>query len=360
MKAICVIPGERDSIHLKDVPKPEINDDDNVLVKVLYAGVCGTDLEINDGLYGEVPEGSDYLIAGHESLGVVESIGEKAALRSGIGIGDYVARTVRRPCPSCVNCDNGDNDMCITGDFTEAGIKGLHGVMAEYYVDDPQYLVKVPNDHREVGVLTEPLAVVLKGSRQAYDIQLARLRWEPERALVIGAGPIGLLQAMELRITGLETYVVARSKRNLKSQLVEEIGAKYVSTQDISLQRLAEVIGNIDLIVDASGNSSMAFQAMEVLGNNGVLVRSSVTGGESKHIVSTAEINKAFVLGNKLEFGTVNANILDYRTAVSYFSKFEKLWPGLTQRLITRKVPVEDFRDAFVRERDDIKVVLEF
>ncbi|MFH0752346.1 MAG: alcohol dehydrogenase catalytic domain-containing protein, partial [archaeon] len=164
MKAIAVYPGQKGSVHLRDVEKPSFGGNE-ILVKNLYAGICGTDREINEGLYGEAPVGDDYLILGHESVGVIENLGSNVL--GSYEVGDYVVRTVRRSCGCCENCFVGHNDMCSTGDFTEAGIKGVHGGMAEYVVDVPDYLVKVPEELKNVAVLLEPLSVVEKATREA-------------------------------------------------------------------------------------------------------------------------------------------------------------------------------------------------
>jgi len=358
MKAIAVYPGKKDSLHLRTIRKPRINKD-QVLVKSLYAGVCGTDIEINQGLYGTAPKGEDYLILGHESVGIVEKVGNNV---SKLKEGDYVVRTVRRPCndKECLNCKNDSNDMCITGNYVESGIKKLHGVMAEYFIDSPEFLLTVPEEYKEVAVLLEPLSVVEKATREAFLIQ-NRLNWNPQKALVVGAGSIGLLEAMTLRNKGLETFVFAKSlKGNLKSKIVKEMGAEYISSQEKTLFELKEEIGNIDLIVEASGNSEMVFQAMDILGNNGVLALTSVTPDNNKLIIPSDKINFNFVLGNKTLFGSVNANYFDYIKGVQEFIAFNNKWPNLIEKLITKKVELKDFKEAFIKERDDIKSVIKF
>lgn len=352
MRAIAVYPGQKDSVHLREADNPEI-DDNEVLVRTIYAGVCGTDLEINEGLYGTAPRGSDYLIAGHESLGIIERVGRNV---TNLSEGEYVARTVRRPCSDCTSCNAGSNDMCSTGNFTEVGIAGIHGVMAEYFKDLPNYLVRIPRQFKDIGVLLEPLSVVEKGTRRAFEIQKGFF-WNLERALVIGAGPIGILQAMILRSEEIETYVLARSERgNNKSRLIEEIGAKYISANEYYINPTER----FDFIVEASGDSEMAFQAMELLRANGILCLTSVTGGKKEIIVPADKINLGYVLGNKSMFGTVNANIQDYEQGVEKLKMFERKWPGLTKRLITRKIPVSRFKEGFVKGREDIKTVIEF
>ncbi|MBI4738526.1 glucose 1-dehydrogenase [Candidatus Woesearchaeota archaeon] len=355
MKAIAVIPGEKNSARLLDVPVPDI-DDNEVLVRSVRAGVCSTDREVHKGLYGTAPSGEDYLILGHESFGVVEFVGRNV---SGFKKGQYVVRTVRRPCSACDNCSSGASDVCSTGNFSESGIKELHGCMAEYFKDDPNYLIPVPAELADLSVLLEPMSVVEKVLRQSYLIQ-RRLEWKPKNAMIIGAGPIGLLQAMLLVENGMTVNVVARSPPfNLKSKLVASIGARYISTSYQSLDEAVRDIGHLDLIVEASGNSTMAFAAMENLENNGVLCLTSITGGKMETVVASDKINLDLVLGNKVVFGTVNANIVDYQNGLRSLEKFANRWPDVLPAMFTRRVPLQQYAFALENFSEDIKTTIE-
>lgn len=359
MKAIAVHPTKPNSLHLRNEPIPIINNDE-VLVKVYQAGVCRTDIEINEGGYGEAPQGQDYLILGHESGGIVEEVGKKVTQ---FKKGDYVSRIVRRRCKNdeCINCYNNESDMCSTGGFTESGIKQVHGTMVEYFKDKPKYLIEIPDDIRHLGILLEPLSVVEKALRQIYLIQNRLDAWDPKTALVIGAGPIGLLQAMLFIERGLNTYVIARSKPgNLKSQIVEQMGAHYISTQQKSLYNLKREIKNIDMIVEASGSYEMAAKSMEILGTNGILCWTSITDGKETLKMPISDINLNFTLENKAVFGTVNANSKDWDEALKSLQRFRETWPGLPERLITKTVPPEQFKQAFEKGSDVIKSVIKF
>ena len=358
MKAVTVAPLNKDSIKIISVNEPAIESEDEVLVKVIDAGVCRTDIEIRDGLYGEAPRGCDYLILGHESLGLVESVGKNV---KSLSIGDYVVRTVRRKCvDNCVNCKKSLIDMCTTGNYSEVGIKGLHGVMVEKYVDKEEYLVKIPVEHADVGVLLEPLSVVEKAVCQAYKIQ-ERLVWQPQRALVLGAGPIGLLQAFITRLEGWDTYVIAKSKKgNLKSQIVEEIGAKYISTYEKDINEVLKGFRPFDFILEATGVAHVIPSAWRVLNNNGVFCLSSITGGRNTVPFPINEINLETVLGNKILFGTVNSNKQDYRRGVKRFSQIKAKWSGLLEQLITKRLSIEGFSEGFVFGGSDIKSVIQF
>jgi threonine dehydrogenase-like Zn-dependent dehydrogenase len=202
MKAIVVKPGVKESIHMRDMPDPMLTPD-QVAVKMIRAGLCRTDAEISHGLFGRAPEGDEYLILGHENFGVVEEVGKKV---KGFKTGDLVVSTVRRPC-RCYTCRAGDNDMCHEGGYLERGIVGRHGFMAEYYVESPQWLIKIPKRGAEIGVLLEPMSVVEKGIDHAFLLQ-RRLDWKPKTGVVLGSGPIGLLAVAAMRARRLDTHVV--------------------------------------------------------------------------------------------------------------------------------------------------------
>lgn len=344
-----MIPKQKGAVSLRDVEMPTPSEE-QVLVKVLQAGVCRTDLEIYEGLYGEAPKGDDYLILGHECIGRVEEPG-----KSKFSKGDLVARIVRRPCPEqCFNCKMGEVDMCSTGNYVETGIKGVHGDMTEYFADSPEYLVKIPGSLADVGVLMEPMSVAEKAIRQSFEVQ-NRLHWLPKKALVYGAGPIGLLIAMALRERHIETYVAAWSKPgNLKSQIVSSIGAQYVSVQETKIQ------DQFDLIIEASGAVENVANALHFLKPNGVLCLTSVTGGNKEITLPLEKINIDFVLNNKALVGIVNANIRDYHSGIRHMSFFEQMWPGLVEKLITRRLKPNQCLEALVKKPEDIKTVVEF
>ncbi len=313
MKAIAVYPGKPHSMHLEDVPMPNITDIPNgqgVLVKVLQVGVDGTDKEINAAEYGMAPKGEPFLITGHENFGRVVEVGPNVP--GTIRPGTYVVATVRRPGYSLYD-QIGLQDMTTDDVYFERGINLRHGYLTEYYVEDAAYIVTLPGTLREVGVLLEPLTVAEKGLNQAYEIQRRLKVWQPRRAAVVGAGTIGLLATLAMRLRGLE---VTCSSRRLppyrNSDLITELGARYVSSQQSTLAQASERYGPFDLIFEASGFSPLAFQAAEALGKNGILVLSSVTGGENKVEVNADKINEGFVLGNKVMVGTVNASHADF------------------------------------------------
>jgi glucose 1-dehydrogenase len=363
MRAVAVIPGNPDSLHLREVPRPEVDDIPDgrgVLVKVLRVGVDGTDREIVEALFGSAPEGDDYLILGHESLGRVVEVGPNVP--NSLRPGTLVVATVRRPGHSIYD-QIGMQDM-TTDDAYERGIRLLHGYLAEYYVDDPAYLVPLPDSLEPVGVLLEPLSIAEKGIRQAIEIQRRLRIWRPVRAVVLGAGTIGLLTSLALRMRGLEVAVYSRRQPPYpNSELLEAIGAQYLSSVDTTLPQVAEAAGPLDLIFDASSSSPLAFGAAEILGKNGVLVLASVTGGDHTAELPTDHINQGFVLGNKVMVGTVNAHRDDFVEGVEDLLRSEAFHPGWLGRLITTRVAGLEQSDEMVRhlrdDKDAIKVVVE-
>ncbi len=348
MKAIAVFPGKPNSVHLADLPRPGVDDIPNgrgVLVRVLKVGVDGTDREINAAEYGAAPDGYDFLVIGHEGFGIVEAVGPKV---TEVRPGDYVVATVRRPGTSIYDLI-GTNDMTTDDTYFERGINLRHGYLTEYYVDDVEFIVKVPRGLKEVGVLLEPTTVVEKGIAQAYEIQRRLRVWRPRRAAVMGAGTIGLLATLVLRLRGLDVTVFALTKKPyLNSELIEAIGGRYESTADVPIREGARRYGPFDLIFEATGYSPVVFDSMQALGKNGVLVLSSVTGGDRKIEVPADKINLDFVLGNKVMVGTVNANREYFELGARDLAEAELEYPGWLKRLLTHPIAgLERYRDLF-------------
>jgi glucose 1-dehydrogenase len=355
MKAIVVKPGVQDSIHMRDMPDPKMKPTD-VAVKMLRVGLCGTDAEINHGLYGKPPDGDEFLILGHENLGVVEDVGKKV---KGWKPGDLVVSTVRRPCGVCANCKAGHNDLCNSGQYTERGIMRRHGFMAEYYVESPEYLHKIPKAVRDFAVLLEPMSVVEKGIDHAFLIQ-RRLIWKPKLGVVLGGGPVGLLAAAVLRVRGLRTVVVGREPdTDLRAQIAKKLGAEYVCVANSSLLDLPKQIGPPDLVIEATGSARVVFDAMEILGPNGVLCLLSVTGGTGVNEEPIERINQLIVLGNQVVFGSVNANPRHFAMGVKDFVAIEKKWPGVLSKLLTNRIPWAQHKMWFTERGSGIKATLE-
>lgn len=364
MQAVAVIAGRPGSLHLREVPRPRLDDvpgGRGVLVDVIRVGVDATDREIVDAEYGAAPEGDEHLILGHESLGRVAAVGPNAP--ASLRPGTLVVATVRRPGGSIYD-RIGLPDMTTDEEVLERGINGLHGFLAEAFVEDAAYLVPLPESLEAVGVLLEPLSIAEKGIRQAFEIQRRLRFWRPSRAAVMGAGTIGLLFALALRLRGLDVVVYSRREPPyLNSELVEALGGRYLSSGSVTLDDLADAGGPLDLIVDATGHSPLALGAARILARNGVLVLTSVTGGDETAELPTDAINQGFVLGNKVMVGTVNAAREDFEEAVEDLLRAEAFHPGWLERSITTRIDglgghAEMLR-RLVEDESAIKVVVE-
>ena len=338
MKAIAVIPGKANSIHLREVPKPQLDavpGGRGVLVKLTRVGVDGTDKEINAAEYGAPPPGDEYLILGHESFGRVEAVGPNVCE---FKPGDFAVASVRRP-GSSVYDRIGLQDMTTDDTYFERGINLLHGYLAEYYVDSAEYLVRVPKGLNKVGVLLEPSSVAEKAIGQAYEVQRRLRVWRPQRAAVLGSGTLGLLASLFLQLRGLQVTTFGRQDPPfLNSQLLEEIGVRYVSTNATSLKEASAKYGPFDFILEGTGFSPLVFEAMEVLAKDGVLAMVSITGGDRKIEVPADRINQGFVLGNKIALGSVNASRDDFERAVLDLSEAELAYPGWLAKLLTHPI----------------------
>jgi threonine dehydrogenase-like Zn-dependent dehydrogenase len=363
MKAIAVTPGQPNSVHLREVARPDLNSipgGRGVLVKILRVGVDGTDKEINAAEYGAAPAGDDYLILGHESFGRVEAVGPNV---TELKAGDYVALTVRRPGASLYD-QIGTYDMTTDDTYFERGINLRHGFLTEHVVDDPEYIIRVPENLKQAGVLMEPMSVAQKGIIQAYEIQRRLRVWRPRKAAVVGAGTLGLLAALVLRLRNLDVTVLARTRPPYRNaQLIEELGARYVSTQDMSLQQASEQFGPFDIIFENTGVSALVFESMEILAKNGVLVMVSITGGDKCVEIPADRINQGFVLGNKVAVGSVNANREYFETGAKDLSTAELQFPGWLSKLLTHPVQgLENFQQMMqllTTEKGAIKVFVE-
>jgi threonine dehydrogenase-like Zn-dependent dehydrogenase len=367
MRAIAVTPTAR-KVGLIDQPEPKISSPSDVKLRMIEAGVCGTDKEICAFEYGTPPPGMAQLVIGHESLGEVVEVGPKVTR---VKIGDLVVPMVRRPCPHdyCPACRSNRQDFCFTGDFTERGIKERHGFMAQFVVDDEQYMNPVPNELRDVAVLVEPLTIAEKGLAQVWNIQ-QRLPWgcpivpgkaqaNCHRAVVLGAGPVGLLGAMALVNADFDTYVYSREATpNPKSLLLESIGAKYISSDSVAIEELPNIIGNIDLVYEATGASTLAFAIMKALGTNGIFIFTGVPGRKGPIEVDTDLMMRNLVLKNQVVFGTVNAGRDSFENSIRDVCTFYRRWPDAVRSLITGRFPMEAHRDLLLGRSPGIKNVI--
>jgi threonine dehydrogenase-like Zn-dependent dehydrogenase len=357
MKAVAVYPADR-KVRVIDHPEPKLASATQAKMRVLDVGVCGTDREIVSFEYGAPPEGFDYLIIGHESLSEVVETGPKV---SKVKTGDLVVITVRRPCPhpDCVACREGRQDFCYTGDFTERGIKQNHGFMTELVVEEERYLNPVPRPLRDVGVLVEPLTIAEKSLEQLWTVQ-RRLPWNRQhRAVVLGAGPVGILGAMALKVEGFDVSVYSRAPNHEeKNAILDAIGVPYIAAETHSTEQMAKMVGAIDVVYEATGASGVAFDVLKHLGPNAVFVLTGVPGHNKPIPVDTDEIMRNMVLNNQLVLGSVNAPPQAFQSAIQHLGVFAQRWPGALRSVITARFPLERALDALQSQPGGVKNVV--
>jgi threonine dehydrogenase-like Zn-dependent dehydrogenase len=369
MKAIAVFPARKE-VKMIDHPEPKIVRPDEVKIKILNVGICGTDREIWGLEYGQPPAGSDYLVTGHETIGEVVEVGPAA---TGFKVGDIVVPTVRRGCPeNCISCANGQPDFCFTGHFTERGIKQVHGYMTEYVVDEAKYMNKIPAALKDHAVLLEPLTITEKALIQIYTVQ-SRLHWECRiekgasdkscrNALVLGAGPVGCLAAMAFKNLGMNVSMLTRGRKpNAKAALLESFGVAYYAAEDVTPAQLAQKIGRIDVIIEATGAAKVSYDYMEVLGVNGIFIFTGVPGGKKDITIDGGTLMRNMVLKNQVVLGTVNAPKAAFENGVLHLQDFQRKWPAALDALITARIPADQYQRVLTnRSKDDIKTILTF
>ncbi|MEU0561014.1 glucose 1-dehydrogenase [Dactylosporangium sp. NPDC006015] len=346
MRALTVIPRQRQSLAVTDVPDPEPGDGE-LLVEGLAVGVCGTDKEIAHGDYGSAPPDRQRLVIGHESLGRVRH----APSGSGFAPGDLVVGVVRRPDPvPCGACAHGQFDMCRNGRYTERGIKELDGYASQAWAVEPGYAVKLDPGLAGVGMLLEPASVVAKAWDEIEKIG-ARAWFEPKTVLVTGAGPIGLLAALLGVRRGLDVHVLDRVTTGPKPGLVRDLGAVYHH------EPIGTVMSGVrpDVVVEATGIGSVVFGALAGTAPYGIVCLTGVSSAGRRVTVDAGDLNRELVLDNDVVVGSVNANLGHYATAADALAEADRDWLG---RLITRRVPLERASEAFTATDEDVKVVI--
>jgi threonine dehydrogenase-like Zn-dependent dehydrogenase len=348
MRAITIVPRRPGSLRLDDIPDPGAPDPKAgagaLLVKALAVGVCGTDRELIDGVYGEAPAGEERLVLGHESLGRVL----EAPAQSGFAPGDLVVGIVRHPDPvPCANCAVGEWDMCANGMYTERGIKQAHGFASEHWTSGANHVVKVDRALGLAAVLLEPASVLAKAWEHIERIG-RRAHWAPRRVLITGAGPVGLMAALMGVQRGLEVHVHDHNETGPKPALVRDLGAFYHSS---------ETKLDFDVAIECTGAPAVIERVLRLGQPNLITCLTGLSAAPSEVTLEVAPFNQAMVLNNQVVFGTVNANRRHYRAAAEALARAERAWLG---RLITRKIRMQEYERAYERVRGDVKTVLAF
>ncbi len=366
MKAIAVTPGQAGTF-LVDREEPLLHAPDEIVVKVLDVGICGTDREEAAGGRSKPPEGSQELVIGHEMLGIVQEVGKAVTL---VKTDDPVVFTVRRGCGHCGACTGGRPDMCTSGDYTERGIWGRDGYQAAFVVDREAYCVKVPQELTDIGVLVEPLSVAEKAIDESVLIQKSRLPYVHDAAgvladrsiLVAGLGPVGLLAAFALRLRGARVYGLdVVDEASPRASLLTGIGGTYIDGRKHAVDDITGVYGKMDMVFEATGVAPLELNLLDVLGTNGLYVLTGIPGGDRTVQVHGAEIVRRLVLNNQVMVGSVNASRTHYATAVDDLLRARQAYGPAVDRLITQRLPYKDPKEAFMRQTaEEIKTVIQW
>ncbi len=366
---------DKKGIQSFDIPKPQITKPTEVLVKVKKVGLDGTDFTLVSEDLKDLAEGRDNIVLGHELAGVVEEVGTGVTT---LKRGDVVTMTVRRGCGQCHPCMHNQSDMCMTGLFTERGIHKLDGFLTEYVVDEEQYIVKVPDTLANYAVLLEPISIVEKAVEQIKIIQ-SRLPWacgHPDHsfleenwgrcksAIVIGAGPLGLLATAQLRIAGVNTTTIdIVPEDHVKARLVKQFGATYM---DGSLKQPEDVVartcqsGNASIIFEASGASEMAINLIPCLLRSSIYVMTGIPRGKSRANFDADLLLRTITRYNIVIVGSVNSNRSHFEKAITSLERIERSFHGLLNQLFTHTFKLEDYEKAFsLQDPNRMKVMVE-
>jgi threonine dehydrogenase-like Zn-dependent dehydrogenase len=340
MQALVTIPGVARSTRVAEIAQPRPAPG-TVLLRPLEVGVCGTDREISEGLFGVPPDGTDQLVLGHEVLALVESDGH------GFSRGELVTATVRRSCRRCEACEHGSPDACETGQYSERGITRLDGFARELIAEAVDEVVRVPTSLGRLGVLAEPASICARALRH-LELVGSRQHWSPRRALVIGTGAIGMLATYFLRLQGLDVWTAARSPaKSIKGELVAVSGAEYVSVEETPLHALADATGGFDVVVEAAGDAQTMLDAIGVLGRNGVACLLGLDGRAQRVSIDGTIVGVDVVLQNRAVFGSVNARHDDWHAAVDLLDRTRARWPDAFESFVGLRVPLDEFEEAF-------------
>ncbi len=366
MKGIAIVPGTKGA-HLVDRPEPSLKAPDEVKLKVLQVGICGTDREETGGGRALAPDGTKDLVIGHEMMGRVVEVGRSV---SRVKVGDNAVFTVRRGCNQCLPCTMNRPDMCRTGQYRERGIWGLDGFQTEFVVDREQYVVRVPPELKTIGVLCEPLSVAEKAIDEGVRVQTARLPDAPatpdwlsgRRCLVAGMGPIGLLASLALRLRGAEVYGLdIVDTDTARPQWLVAIGAQYIDGRKVPVDRVTDTLGSMELIVEGTGVAALEFSLLDTLAPNGAYVLTGIPGGDRPLEIPGPQLIRRLVLGNQVMIGSVNAARDHYQMAVEDLAVGRLRWGSHVDKLITHRHAAVDFQKAFdSHEADEIKAVIDW
>ncbi|AWR96870.1 alcohol dehydrogenase catalytic domain-containing protein [Acidianus sulfidivorans JP7] len=359
MKGIIVKP-PKIGVEIKDLNDNEVQNYGKVRIKTLYNGICGTDREIVNGKLTFSMSNKNFLVLGHEAIGVVEEGYENFKQ------GDLVMPINRRGCGKCLNCLLGRPDFCETGEFVEAGINGMDGFMREYWYDDPKYLVKIPKQIEDIGILAQPLADIEKSVEEIINTQKRVPSWTCDdgtyncrKVLIIGTGPVGMLYSLVFKTLGFEVWISNRREPNdIETTVIEEANLNYFNSY-----RGFDINQKFDVIIDATGaDASILDKIFPLLKRNGVmgLFGFPISGNFSINYKDIQEM----VLSNKIIVGLVNGQKPHYQQAIVHLSAWKTLYPKTSKLLITRNVPIDDEKQVIdvlkEKQEKEIKIRIDW
>ena len=363
-------------VHAFDLPKPEISQTDEVLIRVQEVGVDGTDFNMVKHNLQDIAEGHDEIIMGHEMVGVVEAVGTEV---KSVAPGDTVVMTVRRGCGICQPCLHNQSDMCMTGLYTERGIHKRDGFFTEFVVDGEQYVVNVPADLAKLAVFTEPLSIAEKGIEQIRVIQ-SRLPWACEHpdhtfsspdwgrcktALVVGAGPLGILATSLLRLAEVYTYVAdIVPEHSPKVHLIKHMGANYIDARNKMPKEIVDLCctptGNLDIIFEASGAASTVIELINYMSRSSIYIMTGIPREELVLQVDAAQLVRQIVRYNQVVVGSVNSNHSHFEMALKDIPAINSRFGGMLEEMITHRFKLEDYQKIFtLSDPKQIKTVVE-
>jgi threonine dehydrogenase-like Zn-dependent dehydrogenase len=348
MQGLVTRPGAAHSTKVAEVPAARAGAG-QLLLRVLEVGVCGTDREISEGVFGVPPDGGAELILGHELLGVVDSDGH------GFSRGDLVTATVRRSCAHCRACEEGSPDSCLTGDYSERGITRLDGFARELVAEDAAQLIPIPRSLGRFGVLAEPTSICERAIRHARTIG-GRQPWHVERALVIGAGAIGMLSTYLLRLAGVDVWTAGLES---DVDLVTACGARYISTSDVPLDALREDVGGFDLVIAAVPDAQVMAESLGLLRRSGVACLLGIDGRNQRVGIDGPVLGVDAILENRVLFGSVNAHRQDWLAGVEALDRAHERWPDALEAFVGLRVPLDRFAEAFAHRGGKATLVLD-
>ncbi|MFL5928910.1 MAG: hypothetical protein ACJ77E_18420, partial [Gaiellaceae bacterium] len=280
-----------------------------------------------------------------EMLAVVDRDGH------GFSRGDLVTAIVRRSCRHCIACEQGAPDSCLTGDYSERGIERLDGFAREVVIEDPTQLIPVPRGLDRLGVLAEPTSICARALRHARAIG-DRQPWELRRALVIGAGAVGLLSTVLLRLDGVEVWTASVEPA---SELADAVGARYVSIADPPFSEL----GSFDLVVEATGNAQVMAETLGLLRRSGVACLLGIDPRRQTLTIDGPTLALDTILENRVLFGSVNAQRQDWVAAVDAIERASRRWRDALEAFIGLRVPLDGFAEAFAYRGGKATLVLD-